>query len=216
MGVAHLIGHAENMPYYILSPARWVCSASMLRRKMFLMHPRAAVDSRASRKRAVLMRIDGLLVCRPDLKMFSKEPQRLNTGISKWGHGVQAPGVESVQLSPTSRIVWNTSASHSFVPRPVGTKSLLWEFLTMVLDDGDWKPFFPGSSLPLLCEEREIRCRLWFAHQTPHSCVQIGCGAEVPDRDGELQQNTISGTSEVLNKCWVKENNISWEGSGKP
>lgn len=105
MGVAHLIGHAENMPYYILSPARWVCSASMLRRKMFLMHPRAAVDSRASRKRAVLMRIDGLLVCRPDLKMFSKEPQRLNTGISKWGHGVQAPGVESVQLSPTSRIV---------------------------------------------------------------------------------------------------------------
>lgn len=108
MGVAHLIGHAENMPYYILSPARWVCSASMLRRKMFLTHPRAAVDSRASRKRAVLMRIDGLLVCRPDLKMFSKDPQRLNTGISKWGHGVQAPGVdgvESVQLSPTSRIV---------------------------------------------------------------------------------------------------------------
>lgn len=108
MGVAHLIGHAENMPYYILSPARWVFSASMLRRKMFLKHPRAAVDSRASRKRAVLMRIDGLLVCGPDLKMFSKEPQRLNTGISKWGHGVQAPGVdgvESVQLGPTSRIV---------------------------------------------------------------------------------------------------------------
>lgn len=108
MGVAHLIGHAENMPYYILSLARWVCSASMLRRKMFLKNPRAAVDSRASRKRAVLMRIDGLLVCGPDLKMFSKEPKRLNTGISKWGHGVQAPGVdgvESVQLGPTSPII---------------------------------------------------------------------------------------------------------------
>ena len=108
MGVAHLIGHAENMPYYILSPARWVCSASMLRRKMFLKHPRAAVDSRARRKRAVLMRIDGLLVCGPDLKMFPKEPKRLSTGISKWGHAVQAPGVdgvESVQLGPTSPII---------------------------------------------------------------------------------------------------------------
>lgn len=33
IGVAHLIGHAENMPCYILSLARWTCSAAMLRRK---------------------------------------------------------------------------------------------------------------------------------------------------------------------------------------
>ena len=73
--------------------------------------PKASESSggqQSQEKRAVLMRIDGLLVCGPDLKMFPKEPKRLSTGISKWGHAVQAPGVdgvESVQLGPTSPII---------------------------------------------------------------------------------------------------------------
>lgn len=58
MGVAHLIGHAENMPYYILSLARWVCSAAMLRRKMYLKNLRVGVDTTAGRELTVLMRID--------------------------------------------------------------------------------------------------------------------------------------------------------------
>ncbi|KAG5197422.1 hypothetical protein JEQ12_008151 [Ovis aries] len=39
----------------------------------------------------------------------------------------------------------------------------------MVLDDGDRKPFLPGSSLPLSCEEREIR---WSQCFPPH----LHCG----------------------------------------
>lgn len=59
MGVAHLIGHAENMPHYILSLARWMCSAAMLRRKMYPESLRAGVDTMASGELTVLMRIDG-------------------------------------------------------------------------------------------------------------------------------------------------------------
>lgn len=54
--------------------------------------------------------------------MFSKEPKGPSPGISKWSTVVQSPGVdsaESFQLAPTSPIIRNTSASHSFVTGPL-------------------------------------------------------------------------------------------------
>lgn len=58
MGVAHLIGHAENMPRYMLSLARWMCSAALLGREMYLKNLRVGVDVAASQEPTVLMRMD--------------------------------------------------------------------------------------------------------------------------------------------------------------